>query len=500
MSVMWTFMKAAAYKLKKRFKKIFLGRGDSNMEKVFENKREYKKGLTSIIILTYDQLHYTKLCLESIRKYTEEDTYEIIIVDNHSTDGTVQWLKEQKNIKLILNDENLGFPKGCNQGIEIASGDSVLLLNNDTIVSKNWLVNLRKALFSDEYVGAVGPVTNNCDNNQRIEVPYKNIEEMYSFAQEYNISNTEKWHETIMLIGFCLLIKSEVIEQIGLLDERFTPGNYEDNDYCFRIKKAGYSLILCRDTFVHHYANVSFNKDPNLFAEVLITNREKFKEKWKFIPFYYHHIRKHLLALVKEPKEKELKVLDVGCGLGNTLLEFKNRYKNTSIYGIELNRAVGEIAQTHGDVIIGNIEEINLDFDEGYFDYMILGDILEHLVEPYETIMKLKRHLKKDGYMLISIPNVMHNSVIKSLLHGNWTYEDAGILDRTHLRFFTYREIIKMFEETGLNVIDCITIRAEGDREFVNKLVSITAPYFEWEYYTVQFLFKVKLKDQVNDV
>jgi tetratricopeptide (TPR) repeat protein len=108
---------------------------------------------TSIVILTYNNLDYNKLCIESIRKYTKEGTYEIIVVDNHSTDGTVEWLKKQRDVKIILNGENLGFPKGCNQGIEIADeANDILLLNNDTIVTPNWLINLKKCLKKNAVV------------------------------------------------------------------------------------------------------------------------------------------------------------------------------------------------------------------------------------------------------------------------------------------------------------------------------------------------------------
>ena len=83
---------------------------------------------TSIIILTYNQIEYTKLCIESIRKFTPKNKYEIIIIDNNSSDGTVEWLKGQSDIKSVYNNKNLGFPKGCNQGIELATGENILLL------------------------------------------------------------------------------------------------------------------------------------------------------------------------------------------------------------------------------------------------------------------------------------------------------------------------------------------------------------------------------------
>jgi GT2 family glycosyltransferase/acetyltransferase-like isoleucine patch superfamily enzyme len=241
---------------------------------------------TSIIMLTYNQLENTKLCIGSIRKYTVKEEYEIIVVDNNSTDGTVQWLSEQKDIKTIMNNENLGFPKGCNQGIKIAKGKNILLLNNDTIVTPKWLKNLIIALYSDNTVGAVGAATNFCSNNQVIPGKYNNTDELIEFAEKNNISDSKRWEEKIKLVGFCMLIKKEVIEKIGFLDEIYSPGNFEDDDYSFRIRKEGYRLLLCKDVFIHHFGSVSFNKDVGKFKDLLRINKEKFKNKWGFEPEY----------------------------------------------------------------------------------------------------------------------------------------------------------------------------------------------------------------------
>lgn len=234
---------------------------------------------TSIIILTYNGLRYSKECVESIRRYTEKD-YEIIVVDNNSNDGTKKWLSMQKDIKPIYNKENLGFPKGCNQGINAANGDDVLLLNNDVIVTPNWLKNLRTCLYSNKGIGAVGPVTNKCSNGQSININIKlnSINEMLRWCERYNKSNCCKWQEKDRLVGFCLFIKKEVINKIGLLDERFSPGNYEDDDYSLRIRKAGYKLILCKDTFIYHYGGASFSRCD--YLRLLQINKSKFEEKW----------------------------------------------------------------------------------------------------------------------------------------------------------------------------------------------------------------------------
>lgn len=249
---------------------------DSDMEKISYENIHY----TSIVILTYNQLEYTKLCIESVRKFTPKGKYELIIVDNNSTDETISWLTKQNDLKLILNCENYGVPKGYNQGISIANGDNVLLLNNDTIVTPNWLFNLDSALWSNSEIGAVGCLSNYVSNAQRIAVNYSDITSMIDFAKYFNISDKEKYEVRGKLIGFCLLIKKEVIDKIGLLDEQFFPGNYEDDDYCIRMLKAKYKLLLCKDTFIHHFGSKSF-KDNNFdYNKIIKTNRKKFKDKW----------------------------------------------------------------------------------------------------------------------------------------------------------------------------------------------------------------------------
>ena len=213
---------------------------------------------TSIIILSYNTLEMLQLCIASIREYTAAGTYEIIVVENASKDGSAEWLKEQSGLRCIYNEENQGFPKGCNQGLEIAAGTELLLLNSDTFVAENWLHNLRCALYSDAKIGAVSCVTNHCSNNQQIEVPYRTLEEMQAFAVNYNVSNPVLWERRTTLVGFCYLFKREVFEKVGFLDEQFSPGNFEDDDYSLRILQKGYDLLVCRDTFIHHFGHASF--------------------------------------------------------------------------------------------------------------------------------------------------------------------------------------------------------------------------------------------------
>lgn len=247
--------------------------------------------MTSIIILNYNTLIYTQTCLASIREHTRD--YELIVIDNGSRDGSREWLQQQTDIKLVLNDYNRGFPAGCNQGLAIAEGDELLLLNNDTIATARWLDNLRAALHSDARVGAVSCVTNYCSNFQRIDVDYHDIEAMQEFAARHNaVSDPARWEIRPRLVMFCYLMKREVFARVGMLDERFTPGNFEDDDYSLRIGKAGYSLLLCQDTFIHHHGSASFGnryldkesaefkRADRRYSAILVRNREMLIAKW----------------------------------------------------------------------------------------------------------------------------------------------------------------------------------------------------------------------------
>lgn len=457
------------------------------------NQKDNDIRFTSIILLTYNKLEYTKICIESIRKFTPKGKYEIIVVDNNSNDGTVDWLKDQNDLKVIYNDYNAGFPKGCNQGIEISSGDSILLLNNDTVVTPNWLNILDKTLYSSDKIGAVGSITNSCSNGQAINVNYNNIDEMINFSKSINTYNENNHEFKLWLVGFCFLVKKNILNEVGYLDEIFTPGNFEDNDLSFRILEKGYSLVLCRDSFIHHYGSVSFKENELNYQNINLLNLKKFNKKWGFDFIYSISTRYELINLIDKDINDNINILEVGCGAGATLLALKNLYKNANLYGIEISENAGKVAMGIADIIIGNIEDMTLPYKEKYFDYIIFGDVLEHLVDPWKTLDKLRKYIKDDGYIIASIPNIMHIGVIRQILTGNFTYEDSGILDRTHLRFFTAYEIQNMLLKCGFNLDNIYSKEvfiSEDEKNLINDLCKITNEGYKPQYLTYQYILK----------
>ncbi|REK21699.1 MAG: glycosyltransferase, partial [Planctomycetota bacterium] len=247
---------------------------------------ESNHGLTSIVIVTHGQLAHTKACVDSIRLLTDEP-YELIFVDNGSTDGTVDYLRSLHGATVIANDSNRGFPAAVNQGMAVAQGEQILLLNNDCVVTTGWLRRMLDVLRSDSTIGLVGPVSNNVSGEQQIPVGYGHLCELDGWAwdrQRSFIGDGCFAHNaacgTDRLVGFCLLMKRELVDRIGALDERFGIGCFEDDDFCRRAVDAGYRAVIANGAFVHHVGSATFRASGVDLGDVLQQNQRLYDEKW----------------------------------------------------------------------------------------------------------------------------------------------------------------------------------------------------------------------------
>lgn len=154
------------------------------------------------------------------------------------------------------------------------------------------------------------------------------------------------------------------------------------------------------------------------------------------------------------PENPDAKILEIGCSNGNTGALALAMNKCGSYIGVELHEtaalnAKGKISQ----VIIGDIEKIELPFEENSFDVLILSEVLEHLVDPWKILRKLHRYMKPGALIFASSPNVSNYRIILMLLKGEWNLANDGVMDRTHLRWFTPSSFAEMFESTGYKVL-----------------------------------------------
>jgi len=205
---------------------------------------------------------------------------------------------------------------------------------------------------------------------------------------------------------------------------------------------------------------------------------------------YYGYARTEIISLIPG---RGLKVLDIGCGKGATLMELKKSGKAAQAVGIEINQeAAAAAGPLLDDVIVGNIEDLVINYPAGHFDVIIMADVLEHLVDPWSAISKVRRHLDKDGLLIASLPNLREFSTISALLfQGDFRYAGAGILDRSHLRFFCKKNMVELFRD-GFEITEIRSIPelAKGEMAWLNKL---TCRIFE-EFLVTQYIIVARNK------
>jgi len=239
----------------------------------------------SIIIPVHNQHQYTLNCLYSIANKTQ-GSYEIIVVDDASSDSTISTLVNIKNITIIRNEQNQGFIRSCNTGASACRGKYILFLNNDTIVTENWLPPLLEVI-NRENVGAVG---------SKLIYPDGRLQEagsiIWNDASGWNYGrgdNPEKpEYNFLRPVDYCsgaaLLVRKELFEEAGGFDERYLPAYYEDADLCFSIRKSGYKVMYQPKSVVVHFEGISNGIDVNAGVKHnQAINKEKFFQRWKDI-------------------------------------------------------------------------------------------------------------------------------------------------------------------------------------------------------------------------
>lgn len=371
--------------------------------------RQGKVEPASIVILSYNNRQLTQQCIESIRETTPKSAREIVIVDNNSQDDSVAYLRQQDDIVLVENDFNAGFPGGCNIGIKASKKENdIFLLNNDTVLCANSLYTLRMGLYEKENYGAAGSMSESDCNHQGFSRNV-NIDEDKKFALKVNVPASNMCEIKMILIGYAVLIKRHVLEKVGYLDERYFPGNKEDEDFGLRVLMANYQNVLVHNSFLIHYGGSSFNRTNR--TAIQMTNILKFNEKFRFEKNYSgytlfsdQYIRSYECFI--DTLCFSSKILDVNCEMGARMAHLAYEHTNIDFYGLGQSVQCATISTHLEGVHIEHYFDIeNNPFRSMKFDLIALdcSKIKKDELEKYLSV--LKDMLSENGKLFVLAKN-----------------------------------------------------------------------------------------------
>lgn len=239
-----------------------------------------KQTIVDVIIPVYNQFHVVKNCIESVVKTTSVNNFAITVIDDGSSDlelrDYLDAMESEGAIRRFTNASNLGFTRTVNFGMRLHADRDVVLLNSDTVVYGTWLERLRAAAYSSHKVATVNPLTNSShissypyrENNEGVALEVSD-EILDDLAADKNAGKYVGVHTTV---GFCVFIKRDCINEIGLFDARNFPIGYgEESDFCYRARKLGWQHLIAGDVFVRHLENQSFGERKSMLMKEMIT-------------------------------------------------------------------------------------------------------------------------------------------------------------------------------------------------------------------------------------
>jgi GT2 family glycosyltransferase len=248
----------------------------------------------SVVILMWNHGLLTLNCLKSVLQRSDYKNLEIILVDNNSKENeaaiVTSWIESyaKNEVVYLRNPENLGFAAGNNVGLKIATGDYIVILNNDTEVTPGWIWRSIKHFYRNPELGLLGPSTNNCGNEGRIKLRGRNEDWLQEVIPRFNF-RVPKLLDVETVAFFCTFIRRKALDEIGMISEEYGRGYFEDDDYCRRAQAMGYKIGIARDVFVYHHMGASFNllefTEKN---DLFIANKKVYEAKWgKWKPHSY---------------------------------------------------------------------------------------------------------------------------------------------------------------------------------------------------------------------
>ena len=397
----------------------------------------------------------TPFLVDYLRNTIPDIMKDVIIID---VSGIFQaWAGCQNDITYVYYEEEPTCGSTFNHVIrEFNINEDILITDPYHLPLISSIENLYDALSSEKNAFAVGPVSNSFTDHQ--EILWDSADKALSWSEKVTDFEVD---EVLNLRSGVILFSGNVLNGNPFCEDAIDIENMI-LEKCIREFLNHRRMYVCKTSGFWDIRAGAYKESLNLMkAGVLTLLNEKFD-------LHYLNVSGNiwLSKLIEETIKHDtaINILEIGCDCGGTLFRLKKTYRNASIYGTDISEGSLKFASEFVVTALNNIEDHNLDFGVK-FDLIIFGDVLEHLRDPLGAIEYCKTLLNPGGRIAASIPNLMNISVIKLLLNGDFPYEDAGLLDRTHIHMFTYNEIIKMFVNYAGMRIEKLTMNGSLNKE-----------------------------------
>lgn len=370
----------------------------------------------------------------------------------------------------LISDEDQKISEAFREAVDLAVGNHDLLFLRDNVVLQKGAVDeMQRFAYAKEKSGLVGPIYENYGRG------LESCEECFSPDAD------------------CVFVRRELWNMVCGISSEYRTDGFCICDLAYKLKRAGYQSYLVSHAFAFRYPAYYAGDGEKAYDDVTL-----FENQFGMDISYYVNPRTDVMQLISVSKEQQFHLMEIGCGCGATILKIKHQYPNACVQGMELMEDVVSLAPETANVICGNVETDLLPAEKESLDYIMFGDVLEHLRDTERVLNRMKEYLKPEGCIITSIPNLMHYSVLLPLLMGQFEYKDSGILDRTHLRFFTLDSIVRMFERCGYTIEDCRVneippVDSEWE-QLVNKLAAVDSRFQMERTKDFQYLIRAKKK------
>lgn len=379
----------------------------------------------SICVLAYNHLaDATQRCIECVLKYTKDIEYELILVDNGSSDETLSYFRSvpYKRKKIVRVEENKGAMYGWHVGMQAMEGKYFVALPNDVWVTKNWLKNMLACIESDDSIGMVVPMSDNTSNFQDPGIVYSDFTDMQQKAEAFNVSNPLKWQERLRLITIAALCRRECIDIMRFYDYGYVY-NFADDDVSFRFRRYGYKLMVCGDVFVHHIGSVVVSNRNDSFMRDLEQGKKDFKQKFFGICAWEDTWQIGGTEMVGAVLNGEwfskgrIDILGIEVRCGSILLELKHKlqaqgaskevrltaFSSEARYWTDLYRVCSQ------KIHVGRIESFSRRLYQDHFDFIFIGEPLNYYSSLFHIMEQALLLLKPGGrlsFLIVPTENV----------------------------------------------------------------------------------------------